>query len=354
MRLTFPAFALLALVAACEEEEEDGPGPIPAGIAHVRAAVETTPVASKDDAADDPAIWVHPGDPAQSLILGTDKDAGLYVYTLDGAVRQFLEAGEVNNVDLRQNVTIGNWTGDVAAASNRTDNTLTLFTLTNGEAAVSGKAASPIDEPYGSCMGLAGDETLAFITYKTGDVVMYRLSGPGKAAEAGRLKLSSQLEACVFDDEAGVLYIGEEDVGIWKSAYEGGVLGEPVAVDRVGGDTGLVADIEGLALYKTGADRGYLIASSQGDNSHAVYERDGDNRFITRFAIAPGATIDGAEETDGVEAVSANLGPSFPNGVFIAQDGFNAPKGSPQNFKIVDWRDIQAVIDATAAAPAEE
>lgn len=347
MRLTVSALALLALVAACEEE--DSPGPIPAGIAHVRAAVETTPVASQDDAADDPAVWVHPDDPAQSLIFGTDKDAGLYAYTLDGAVKQFLEAGEVNNIDLRQNVTIGNWTGDVAAASNRTDNTLTLFTLTNGEAAVSGKAASPIHEPYGACMGVAGDETLAFITYKTGDVVMYRLSGPGEAAEAGRVKLSSQLEACVFDDEAGVLYIGEEDVGIWKSAYEGGMLGEPVAVDRVGGVTGLVADIEGLALYKTGADSGYLIASSQGDNSHAVYERDGDNRFIARFAIADGDVIDAAQETDGIEASSANLGPNFPDGVFIAQDGFNAPEGSPQNFKIVDWRNIQAVIDAAEA-----
>src|SRR5690606_4357942 len=58
MRLTVSALALLALVAACEEE--DSPGPIPAGIAHVRAAMETTPVASEDDAADDPAVWVHP------------------------------------------------------------------------------------------------------------------------------------------------------------------------------------------------------------------------------------------------------------------------------------------------------
>jgi 3-phytase len=45
----------------------DGPTSRPA------ARVETEPVPSSGDAADDPAIWVHPGDPARSLVLGTDK-----------------------------------------------------------------------------------------------------------------------------------------------------------------------------------------------------------------------------------------------------------------------------------------
>ena len=37
---------------------------------------------------DDPAIWINPDDPAQSLILGTDKDAdgALYVYDLNGKI----------------------------------------------------------------------------------------------------------------------------------------------------------------------------------------------------------------------------------------------------------------------------
>jgi 3-phytase len=36
------------------------------------------------DAADDPAIWVHPVDPALSLVLGTDKKGGLNVFDLEG------------------------------------------------------------------------------------------------------------------------------------------------------------------------------------------------------------------------------------------------------------------------------
>ena len=62
---------------------------------------ETPAVASSEDAADDPAIWVHPEDVSKSLILGTDKQAGLYVYNLKGEFLQFLKAGRVNNVDVR-------------------------------------------------------------------------------------------------------------------------------------------------------------------------------------------------------------------------------------------------------------
>src|SRR5262249_45148308 len=38
--------------------------------------------------ADDPAVWVHPMDPAQSLVIGTLKNAGLIVYNLQGQAVQ--------------------------------------------------------------------------------------------------------------------------------------------------------------------------------------------------------------------------------------------------------------------------
>ena len=53
-------------------------------IPNVPALVETTPVKTQGDAADDPAIWVHPIDAQKSLILGTNKKRGLYVYNLEG------------------------------------------------------------------------------------------------------------------------------------------------------------------------------------------------------------------------------------------------------------------------------
>lgn len=43
----------------------------------VSAKVETQSVPIDGDAADDPAIWVHPTDPSLSTVIGTDKEGGL-------------------------------------------------------------------------------------------------------------------------------------------------------------------------------------------------------------------------------------------------------------------------------------
>src|SRR3954452_24501788 len=62
---------------------------------------QTDPVPHGGDAADDPAIWAHPDDPAKSLILGTDKQGGLHVYDLDGGNLQTVADGALpNNVDV--------------------------------------------------------------------------------------------------------------------------------------------------------------------------------------------------------------------------------------------------------------
>src|SRR5262249_18029341 len=64
-----------------------------------KAFVETEAVPSDGDAADDPAIWVHPGDPTRSLILGTDKKGGLNVFDLEGRRLQIVSHGSrPNNV----------------------------------------------------------------------------------------------------------------------------------------------------------------------------------------------------------------------------------------------------------------
>lgn len=57
------------------------------------------------------------------------------------------------------------------------------------------------------------------------------------------------------------------------------------------------------------------------------------------FKIVASETIDGAEETDGIDVTSKAL-PSFPQGLFIVQDGFNGTE--KQNFKFVNWSDIQS------------
>lgn len=75
----------------------------------IRPRVVTEP--TKHDT-DDPAIWVDRANPAESLVLGTDKDidGALYVWGLDRKIRQDRVARGLvrpNNVDIACDVMIG-------------------------------------------------------------------------------------------------------------------------------------------------------------------------------------------------------------------------------------------------------
>src|SRR5262245_31952618 len=83
---------LLLLAAGCAGLDPEGHHRVVLG--SVAATVETDPVPHDGDAADDPAIWVHPTDPAKSVILGTDKRGGLALYDLAGRQIQYLPGGD--------------------------------------------------------------------------------------------------------------------------------------------------------------------------------------------------------------------------------------------------------------------
>jgi len=343
------AFALLALASLFAT------GCAPSlSLPSVRAAAETEPVRGVEDAADDPAIWVHPTAPESSLVIGTDKDrgkGGLHVFDLGGRRLSIAEDGGVNNVDLRPGFRFGNRGGGVGvivAASRRTDSTLALYRLDPATRSLRKREARPIRlgmEPYGLCLYRdATGETYVFVGDKEGRFVQLVLTGNDEgmvdAAALRTLKLSSQAEGCVADDETGRLYVAEEGVGLWRfnAAPEGDTTAH--AVERVAGNKALKADLEGVALYTRPDGAGYLVVSSQGNNSYAVYDRQPPNRYLTSFRIADHAGIDGVSETDGLEVVSAPLGPRFPKGLLVVQDGDNRP--GTQNFKLIDWREVES------------
>ncbi len=350
MRLPFlltMALPCLSLAACAGSEKEI---PVAIRIANASAAVnvtargETTPVGTANaDAADDPAIWRNAADPAQSLIVGTDKKAGLYVYGLDGKTRDFLDAGRVNNVDLRDGVSINGQSGILVAASDRNDIAqarLALFRLDPATARLTalGKVDAGAGEAYGVCMYRDATATYAFIVLKDGTIHQLLLDTAG-AAPAGRIvrsmKLGSQAEGCAVDDRTGILYVAEEDVGLWRFDARSGGSSVPVRIAAADGRN-LVADAEGVAIAPVGERDGYVVVSSQGDNAYALY-RMRDDSYAGRFRIADGA-IGGAEETDGIDLMPGDFGPSYPGGLFVAQDGHNA--AAAQNFKLVAWDDI--------------
>ncbi|MEL7672672.1 MAG: phytase [Chloroflexota bacterium] len=338
----------------------------------VIASVETEPMPNEGDAADDAAIWLHPSDPSLSTVLGTDKKGGLAVYDLAGRLLQYLEMGRLNNVDLRYNFPLGDEHIDIAVASNRRGDTLAVFRIdpaTRQLVDITARAIETGIDVYGLCMyrSVVTGHTYAFVTGEDGEIQQWELvdNGAGKvdAVQVRAFAVDSQAEGCVADDEQGYLYASEEDAAIWRFDAEPDRAAEPVAIDRVGDGGHLDDDIEGLTIYYAAGGGGYLIASSQGSDDYVVYARGETPVYLGRFAIGASDALDGTSNTDGIDVTNAPLGPAFPDGVFVAQDGRNTAPDANQNFKLVSWGDIAAAlgldidvtwnarsVDATASA----
>jgi myo-inositol-hexaphosphate 3-phosphohydrolase len=160
------------------------------------------------------------------------------------------------------------------------------------------------------------------------------------------------LKGSVVDRERGIVYIGQENVGIWKYDAEpnGSNTGTLVDTVKAIGGKNLTDDVEGLTIYYGANGTGYLLASSQGDNTFAAYSREGNNAFLGRFAIGSSGSIDGVQESDGADVTNVPLGPNYPFGLFVTQDGSNDPavlveddgelENVSTNFKFVPWENI--------------
>nr|WP_248291022.1 phytase [Pseudoalteromonas arctica] len=323
--------------------------------AHVYANVQTTPVAAFGDAADDPAIWVHPTDAAKSLIIGTDKRRGLMIYNLAGEQIQSLEVGRVNNVDVRQSSNINNPTHTLIAASNRSENSISLFTVDiQNNVHHLGSVATNLSEIYGLCMYSSKSGDYVFVNDKSGLYQQYKITNQQQQV-SGKLvrefNLPSQPEGCSSDDKNGELFAGEEDAGIWFINAEPDAKQQPVLLQSIDGM--LVDDVEGMEIYH-GKDERLLVVSSQGDDSYVVYrinkgEHHPTLEFASKFNILANLNlgIDGVSETDGLTVTAKSL-PGYPAGVLIVQDGYNRMPQQPQNFKVVDWRQVHSLIHGDA------
>jgi 3-phytase len=314
----------------------------------VLPVAQTTPVETAEDAADDPAVWVHPADADRSVVLGTDKKRGLAAYDLSGQLLQFLPLGSVNNVDLRSSI---RWAGreiDLAVASNRDTNAIDLVVI-GADGVMSKLGSIPVTLPdvYGICMAKgASGEAEIFINSKTGRTQQWSLRaerGEPVGTLINEFVLASQVEGCVVDDARRLLFVGEEAVGIWR--FDLNAPKEP-AVKLMAIGAGLVVDVEGLGLVHRSEGSPLLLASSQGDHHFVLMETDPPFRSLGRFRVGEDSSkgIDAVHETDGLEVLSVSLGTQFPRGLLVVQDGSPAAPGGTQNFKLVHWGDVERAL----------
>lgn len=345
--------------------------------------------------ADDPAIWVSPTAPADSVVLGTLKNGGLDVYALDGSLLQHVDAGKDgrwNNVDVVQGARIGDRVLDLAVVSDRGRDRLRVFAIDPRGAAAGARVVRDVTAPdaarvfsateadvadqetaYGVAAGRLSDgsvRVLATRRHSTDFAVLDLVPGPaGTVGYRQRLRSSlpgsfavpggswspcekpgegPQMEGSVFDPTSGDWFVAQEDVGIWRISGDTWSrwlvdrvrdFGVPATWDEAtescrvtGADPGLggtrlSADAEGLTIAHD--RRGtHLFASSQGDSTFAVYSLRGRSAAYTGgFAVVESPTADGAQHSDGAAVTTAALGPRFPHGLFVTQDGESTRPG---------------------------
>jgi len=307
--------------------------------------------------ADDPAVWIHPDDPARSVVIGSDKDEGLWVWDLEGRELQHMPLKTpVNNVDLRCGFRLGGDLVDIVAANLRTAGKLAVFKLnpdyTGSDILIplAGKDSSNNDlqkNSYAFALYKRPSDGSMYVferPKKRGILRQYLLEddGTGSGIKVTPVRdLSYQggtAEGTVADDELGFVYIAEEEKGIHKYHADPDKSNAALALFATG--DGITLDREGLALFKGADGNGYLILSSQGDAGRKIpaqlkiYERQGNNRFVKTVNLQDHRGRGDQMETDGVDAAAASLPPGFPHGFVIAHDSRHSA------FQIYRWEDI--------------
>ncbi|WP_423462487.1 phytase [Promicromonospora sp. MS192] len=176
-----------------------------------------------------------------------------------------------------------------------------------------------------------------------------------------------QLEGVAVDRRTGTLYAAQEDVGLWRVPLPLG-SGEPRLVDRVRdfgvhdvydpateecapvdpaapsyGGRHLTADAEGVDIWYGPGRTGYVIVSSQGDDTYPVYALTGRNRPLGAFRVA-GDGVDDVNGSDGLAVSNAPVG-GYRSGLLVTHDEPETgpdtdPDRDATGFSYVHWGDV--------------
>lgn len=331
---------------------------------------------------DDPAIWVSRQDPDTAAVITAMKNGGLRVYDLDGAELQRIEPEGIryNNVDILYEVSFAGSTLDLAVASDRANDTLAIFIVGEDGRLIEATSADVpetifgVDDGEATAYGLATyrgtDGTpYAFVTQADGDRIAQLeiiAAGDGFSFEIVRqLQLPNpegldaedlQSEGIAIDRETATGYVAvEEALGLLSFAAEpdGGD-----AFTTVAGLDAFEPDLEGVSIYYGPDGSGLILVSSQGDATFTVLDRQ-SQEVLESFAITGADSIDGVEESDGLEIYSGSL-PGYAEGLLVTQDGSNSAEsvfadpedGEIQNFNVnFKYSDLGAVLELFGQAP---
>ena len=333
--------SVLGLFAACYSKPQISPNALTPKV--------TTQPARHDT--DDPAIWVNDGNPEQSLILGTDKDrdGALYVYDLNGNILEDKVVRGLkrpNNVDVEKFAFVNGDEISIAVTTERLANKIRIFSVPSMKPVDNGGIEVFVGEEERSPMGVAlykresDDAVFAIVSRKSGPsdgyLWQYRLTGntdgtisANKIRAFGKYSGKEEIEAIAADNLHGYLYYSDEATGVRKYHADPDKGDEELALFGTSGFTG---DHEGISIYQINDGSGYILVSDQQANKFQIFNRIGTDENPHHHELVKVIDVS-TMESDGSEVSNADLGPLFPNGVFVAMS-------DDKTFQFYDWEDI--------------
>lgn len=348
----FFTFLFIAAVAASCQNKQDADlteKPVDSTGVVVKPAIVTQP--SRNDT-DDPAIWINKANPAESLILGTDKGditGGIYVYNLDGKIdssRSVFNMKRPNNIDVEYGLNINGVLTDIAVCTERGRNMIRVFSLPDMKAIDNGGIEVFIGEKDRDPMGIGlykdpqNGNIFAIVGRKTGPdssyLWQYKLAADAKGTVSGtkvrafgRFEGTAEIEAIVVDDALGHVYYSNETVGVRQYFASPDKGNEELALFAT---SGVREDHEGLSIYPTSSTTGYILLSDQQANRFRVYSREGTKENPYEHKLLKIVNVS-AEESDGSEVTEVPLNETFKHGLFVVMS-------TDKTFHFYRWEDI--------------
>ena len=298
---------------------------------------------------DDPAIWVNKANPAESLVIGTDKDAdgALYVFDLNGKIiadKVVRGLKRPNNVDIAYGLMLNGNPTDIAITTERMSHKLRIYSLPAMKPVDNGGVEMFVGETgaeYRDLMGIAiytakDGKMYAIVGRKSGPTTggyiwQYLLGDDGtgnvKATlvrKFGKYSGKKEIEAIAVDNELGYIYYSDEQVGVRQYYADPKKGNEQLAIF---GTTGFQADHEGLSIYKLTDSTGYIMVSDQGANRFQVFNREGTRHKLLKIANVA------ARQSDGSDVVNIPLNDTFKHGLFVVMS-------DDKTFHYYRWEDI--------------
>jgi 3-phytase len=349
------AAALPALFTQCSKTQANGSITDSTSTVALAPLVPTVVTEAVTYDTDDPAIWINRADPANSLIIGTDKDVNgaLYVFDLNGKIvrdKTITGLQRPDNVDIEYGIKIGGQERDIAVVTERMTHKLRIFSLPTMQPLDNGGIEvfeGETGEMYRDLMGIAlyknpqtGD-IYAIVGRKQGPVDgsylwQYKLEDNGKneikatlVRKFGIYSNKKEIESIAVDDKLGYVYYSDETVGVRKYYADPAKGNEELTLLAT---TGFTQDHEGISIYEVSDSTGYILVSDQGANQFFIYPREGTNGKANDQPLKKVVLVS-AMDSDGSDVTNVPLNSIFSHGLFVVMS-------ADKTFHYYRWEDI--------------